>query len=576
MSSSSAPKEPREAPPNMIGRVLDGRFRIDALLGEGGLGQVFRGTHLRLGRAVAIKVMHAHHVTRNELRTRFDREARSLAKLAHPNVVGVIDYGVDGELPFLVMDLLEGRTLEQAIHEGLPGDRVVPVFRDVLRAVAYAHGVGLVHRDLKPANVFLQQVPEIGEVVRVLDFGLAKFVDGEGSNATVTRAGMVIGTPAYMSPEQATASIVDARADVYSLGVVLFEMITGRRPFTGTDGAEVLRMHLLQPLPEMSSIVPGSPLVPLLDPIVKRATEKSKADRFADAAEMATALDAAVGRASTPPVAAPAPPRAGGAAAGASIHVTISDVPVSVATGPRKTASASGASTAPRSWLVPALGLIVVLVVVVAYALGSSGETRSPPSSIAVPPTTIAAPPTTTAPPPSSAPDTIVVPPPSTLTPPPSVTEVATTPDAGLPDPWADPLPPQLVAAATRVRADREITADQRTILFRYSSNHPHDPRGLLLLGHAEVNAHALTDACHRYRHAWQVDPNARFDATMRHDLVTIATRESTAEEAGALVREIYGAEALPEIEVVRSEVGSDRAALARLDRLRASITPVP
>ena len=139
----------------MIGRVLDGRFRIDALLGEGGLGQVFRGTHLRLGRAVAIKVMHAHHVTRSELRTRFDREARSLAKLAHPNVVGVIDYGVDGELPFLVMDLLEGRTLEQAIHEGLPGDRVVPVFRDVLRAVAYAHGVGLVHRDLKPANVFL-------------------------------------------------------------------------------------------------------------------------------------------------------------------------------------------------------------------------------------------------------------------------------------------------------------------------------------------------------------------------------------------------------------------------------------
>ena len=552
----------------MIGRVLDGRFRIDAVLGEGGLGQVFRGTHLRLGRAVAIKVMHAHHVTRNELRTRFDREARSLAKLAHPNVVGVIDYGVDGELPFLVMDLLEGRTLEQAIHEGLPSDRVVPVFRDVLRAVAYAHGVGLVHRDLKPANVFLQQVPEIGEVVRVLDFGLAKFVDGEGSNATVTRAGMVIGTPAYMSPEQATASIVDARADVYSLGVVLFEMITGRRPFTGTDGAEVLRLHLLQPLPEMSSIVPGSPLVPLLDPIVKRATEKSKGDRYADAAEMAAALDAAVGRASTPPLVAPAAPAGPRAPAGASIHVTISDVPVSVATGPRKAASASGAAATPRSWLLPALGMIVVLVLVVAVALGSGGETSPPPTTtVPAPPTTIAAPPTTALP-------THVEPPPSTMAPPPSATEVAVTLDAGLPDPWADPLPPQLVAAATRIRAEREITADQRAGLVRFASNHPHDPRGLLLLGRADAIAHAYTDSCHRYRHAWQVDPAARFDPAMRHDLVSAAAREATASEAAEIVREIYGAEALPEIEVVRAEVARDRQAVARLDRLRARLTP--
>ena len=137
VSSALAKTEPPPPmPPAMIGRVLDGRFRIDALLGEGGLGQVFRGTHLRLGRPVAIKVMHQHHVTKDELRTRFDREARSLARLAHPNVVSVIDYGVDEELPFLVMELLEGRTLEAAIHEGLPPERIVPIFRDVLRAVA--------------------------------------------------------------------------------------------------------------------------------------------------------------------------------------------------------------------------------------------------------------------------------------------------------------------------------------------------------------------------------------------------------------------------------------------------------
>ena len=330
----------------MVGRVLDGRFRMDVLLGEGGLGQVYRGTHLRLGRPVAIKVMHAHHVTKGELRTRFDREARSLAALAHPNVVGVIDYGVDGDLPFLVMDFLEGRTLEAAIHDGIPSDRVVPIFRDVLRAVAYAHGIGLVHRDLKPANVFLHKVPEIGEVVRVLDFGLAKFIDGEGAGATVTRAGMVIGTPAYMSPEQATASIVDARADVYSLGVLLFEMITGQRPFTGDDGAEVLRKHLLQPLPDMRELAPRSPLVAQLEPIVKRATEKSKADRYSDAADMAAALDALIGRASSPSMLAVTPRSLGEATKADSIHITISEIPISGAKSGAKSAAKSAAKTA--------------------------------------------------------------------------------------------------------------------------------------------------------------------------------------------------------------------------------------
>jgi serine/threonine-protein kinase len=551
----------------MIGRVLDGRFRVDALLGEGGLGQVFRGTHLRLGRSVAIKVMHAHHVNKPELRTRFDREARSLAALAHPNVVGVIDYGVDGEAPFLVMDLLEGRTLDDAIKEGLPQDRVVPIFRDILRAVAYAHGIGLVHRDLKPANVFLQRVPELGEVVRVLDFGLAKFVDGDGASATVTRAGMVIGTPSYMSPEQATASAVDARADVYSLGIVLFELITGERPFTGDDGAEVLRKHLLQPMPSMRDTRPDAPLAVQLERIVTRATEKSKADRYTDAGDMAAALDAIVGRASTPE---PTAPKKRDTIREESIHVTISDVPASV----------SGRATAkkPRPKGAIAAGIAVIVLVLLAWGLWPSAPAptepphREVPTSVASPPTSVIAPPTSVI----AAPTTVVTPPASIVAPPTTIVAPPTTiapPATSTPDPWSSPIPPQLAAIETRVRSEREISRDQREMLYRFSSNHPHDPRGLLLLGHAEVIASAYLDACHRYQHAYDVDHDARFDPAMRHDLVTLATRTSSAREAARMVQAIYGAEALDEITIVAEDPTIDAPGRRRLAALRTSIT---
>ena len=562
----------------MVGRVLDGRFRVEALLGEGGLGQVYRGTHLRLGRPVAIKVMHEHHVVRPELRKRFDREARSLAALAHPNVVGVIDYGIDDELPFLVMDLLEGRTLDDAIHAGLPEDRVVPIFRDVLRAVAYAHDIGLVHRDLKPANVFLQRVPEIGEVVRVLDFGLAKFVDGEGSGATVTRAGMVIGTPAYMSPEQATASVVDARADVYSLGIVLFELVTGERPFFADDAAEVLRKHLLQPMPTMVSVRPASRLAAQLEPIVHRATEKTRGDRFVDAREMAVALDA-VALGARMPVGPPAP-RRDTIREPASIHVTISDVPASVS-GRAMPKEPNEPKRSPAM-----LGVITMAVVIAIASWGLSSATEvvtttpepspaAPPPSVAVapPPSLAVAPPPSLVPPPPS----VAVAPPSSVAsaPPPSVaiappSSVASAPPP--PDPWASSIPPQLAPIEVRVRSGHEISADQRALLYRFSSNHPHDPRGLLLLGHAEVIAHAYVDACHRYQHAFDVDHDARFDRAMRHDLVALAAGATTRGEAARMVRAIYGAEALEEITIVEGEVAGDRLALARLAALRRSV----
>ncbi len=277
-----------------LGRVLDGRYAIEARLGEGGLGVVYRAKQTRLGRPVAVKVLHAEHAQKKALRERFDREARSLGTLVHPNIVQVIDYGIEDDAPFLVMELLEGRPLNDAIREGIALDRAWDIGRTIVAAVAYAHGRRIVHRDLKPANVFLQRDPEGKELTRVLDFGLAKFVDDESDETVLTKAGSILGTPAYMSPEQASGAPSDERSDVYSLGIVLFELLTGQRPFQGPP-VELLRMHLVAELPTLSSVRPGIPNAELIDLVLRRATAKAVCDRYPDAGELLAALDS-IGR----------------------------------------------------------------------------------------------------------------------------------------------------------------------------------------------------------------------------------------------------------------------------------------
>ena len=289
----AAETEPTSADP-LLGRELDGRYRIEGRLGEGGLGVVYRARHVRLGRAFAIKVLQPVYASNASLRARFDREAKALGALNHPGVVGVTDFGIDGEVPFLVMELLEGATLD--VRMPLPPDRALSILRDVLGAVAYAHGLGLVHRDLKPANVFLESLPEGQERVRVLDFGLAKFLDGSDGSA-LTRPGATLGTPAYMSPEQALGGAASPRNDVYALGILLYELLVHERPFRGESG-ELMRQHLLVPVPSLASKRPDLPSLNALDAVVQRATAKAPAERFEDAAEMRTALDQALGRTS--------------------------------------------------------------------------------------------------------------------------------------------------------------------------------------------------------------------------------------------------------------------------------------
>ena len=277
-----------------IGRVLDGRYRIVALLGTGGIGAVYRAEHAALGRFVAVKVLLEDFSELAELQRRFVREAKALSALSHPHIVPVIDFGLEPE-PYLVMELLEGRTLEDLLRDGLLAPaRALDIARQVLRGLAFAHARGVAHRDLKPANVFLQALPDADDHVRLLDFGLAKFLDDErgAMDATLTKVGMIFGTPAYMAPEQATGERADARADVYSAGILLYELLTGRRPFNDPTRAELLRAHLLTRPPAAAETRPGLVLSAGLEALLERALAKNLTERFADGGEMLAALDA--------------------------------------------------------------------------------------------------------------------------------------------------------------------------------------------------------------------------------------------------------------------------------------------
>jgi serine/threonine-protein kinase len=272
--------------------VLEERYRVVGELGSGGMGVVYRAEHLRLRRHVAIKMLRQPFSGAQDLRPRFEREARALAALSHPNVVIVTDYGVHAGRPFLAMELVEGRTLRTIVDEGLTDvDRAVDIARQLLEGVAFAHHCGLVHRDIKPSNVLLSPLEGGRELVKILDFGFAKFVEGESEHGTITRSAIGFGTPAYIPPEQATGGTTDARTDVYSLGVVLFELLTGKQPFEG-EMAELIHKHLVEPVPRIADARPGISFAPELQDIIDRAMAKKKDDRFDDASMMLAALRA--------------------------------------------------------------------------------------------------------------------------------------------------------------------------------------------------------------------------------------------------------------------------------------------
>ena len=284
-----------EGAASLVGAVVGGRYRIEALLGEGAMGAVFLAEHRLMRKKVALKVLHPQWSTVPDIVGRFEREAMAASRIEHPNVAAATDFGQleDGAF-FLVLEFVEGRTLRQEIAlDSFSVPRTLHVLRQIASALVKAHGLGIVHRDLKPENVMLLERAGQEDFVKVLDFGIAKITAGdlERVSGPKTEVGMVYGTPEYMAPEQAMGLDIDGRADLYALGVVAFELLTGLRPFHAENKLALLGMHVHADVPSMSDKNPAAAIPPLVERFVARLLAKKPADRFADAKALLNAVD---------------------------------------------------------------------------------------------------------------------------------------------------------------------------------------------------------------------------------------------------------------------------------------------
>ncbi len=279
-----------------IDTLFDERYRITEKVGEGGMGKVYKAHHIHMDVSVAIKILHTHLASDQNTLSRFRREARAAAQIVHPNAVRVIDFGVERETgtAYLVMEFLEGCDLRQRLKQNpvMDFEEAVNIFRQACAGVHAAHLKGIIHRDLKPDNVWLLKTDEKNEAVKVLDFGIAKLrMLKEDASMAVTQAGMVIGTPHYMSPEQCRGEELDPRADIYSLGVIFFEMITGDVPFQSQTPLGIVHKHIFEQPPDPRGRRPDLPEQVAM--VLLRSLSKEKEGRQSTAIELASEIEQA-------------------------------------------------------------------------------------------------------------------------------------------------------------------------------------------------------------------------------------------------------------------------------------------
>jgi serine/threonine-protein kinase len=343
---------PEDRPDPLLGQTLAGRYYIQRKLGEGGMGAVYLASHNVLEKALALKVLHGELARKPDLVERFIQEAKSASRIRHENVIDISDFGSTPEgTVFFAMELLTGHDLHEEVARArldgqrLPWERSKRIFLQVCSALSAAHALGIIHRDLKPENIYL--IERLGEpdFVKLLDFGIAKQTEVAEGDRKLTRTGMLFGTPEYMSPEQARGDNVDARVDVYAMGCILFQLVTGRVPFEAENFMGVLSLHLTEPPPAISPEsldMIGAPRV--LAQVIERALAKDRNQRYSSIDELARAVRSASGDPAS------VPPHAGNTVIGAGAARISGQVPVAHGTRPGTSPSGTSPGRIKTEW----------------------------------------------------------------------------------------------------------------------------------------------------------------------------------------------------------------------------------
>ncbi len=381
-ASDTARLESAQRVLSWIGTTLADKYHIDRLIGSGGMGSVYLAHHTGIGRQVAVKMLHPEYGAHPSVLKRFENEAKAIGRLAHPNLVAVTDFGWAGtETPYIVMEYLEGADCATLLrrHGPLPVARTAELLFQASLGLAVAHRAEIVHRDIKPENLFVTSAGDGNDLVKVLDFGIAKLRATAGTTATT--AGATIGTYFYMSPEQVRDSArVDARTDVWSMGVVLYELLSGRRPFTGEEALEVA-YHVVHATPKsLEALRPDLPAE--LIRVVEKAMAKDAAERFATIDALGDALAPFTGRNTLPPRANPRPAPKASSESSRSVNLALDPTKPALTTSHAGVAISSPIRAAsrgapPRRLVLLAAGSAALAVAVAAfvYALGGPSST---------------------------------------------------------------------------------------------------------------------------------------------------------------------------------------------------------